>query len=427
MSDSEEGKRVADMLLEHKNRHHLSNRDIAILYRTNAQSRIFEEYLRRFNVPYRVYGGQSFYQRKEVKDLIAYLRLAINPQDEEALRRVINYPKRGIGDSSIEKISALASTQKRTMWECLPEAEAGGRTQQAIGGFVRLIQEIAQRAATQSAYETALYAAEKSGLIEALRLDTTPEGMGRLDNLSNLLDGIKAFTEEDVFEEVENVADKSLAAYLQNIALHTDQDEEDRTGGDTVTLMSVHSAKGLEFKSVFVTGLEENLFPSVMAMEGLEGLDEERRLFYVAITRAEQFLTLSYSVSRYKFGQMRYNEPSRFLLELPQQSLEGMVGSSRVASSEHEAGPPTAKVSGAFQRRTNAQNAPLRADPASFNPSPVQKIQAGMKVLHLKFGEGKVLSVEGAGEDRMATIFFHEIDNPTRRILLKYAKLEIVG
>ena len=427
MSDSEEGKRVADMLLEHKNRHHLGNRDIAILYRTNSQSRIFEEYLRRFNVPYRVYGGQSFYQRKEVKDLIAYLRLAINPQDEEALRRVINYPKRGIGDSSLEKISALASSQKRTMWECLPEAEAGGRTQQAIGGFVRLIQEISHRAATQSAYETALYAAEKSGLIETLRQDTTPEGMGKLDNLSNLLDGIKAFTEEDVFEEVENVADKSLAAYLQNIALHTDQDEEDRAGGDTVTLMSVHSAKGLEFKSVFVTGLEENLFPSIMAMEGLEGLDEERRLFYVAITRAEQFLTLSYAVSRYKFGQMRYNEPSRFLLELPQQSLDGMAGSSRAPSQEPEAGPPTAKVSGSFQRRTNAQNSPLRADPASFNPSPAQKIQAGMKVLHLKFGEGKVLSVEGTGDDRMATIFFSEIDNPTRRILLKYAKLEIVG
>jgi DNA helicase-2/ATP-dependent DNA helicase PcrA len=176
-----------------------------------------------------------------------------------------------------------------------------------------------------------------------------------------------------------------------------------------------------------VTGLEENLFPSIMAMEGLEGLDEERRLFYVAITRAEQFLTLSYAVSRYKFGQMRYNEPSRFLLELPQQSLDGMAGSSRAPSQEPEAGPPTAKVSGSFQRRTNAQNSPLRADPASFNPSPAQKIQAGMKVLHLKFGEGKVLSVEGTGDDRMATIFFSEIDNPTRRILLKYAKLEIVG
>jgi DNA helicase-2/ATP-dependent DNA helicase PcrA len=426
MTDSEEGKRVADTLLEQKNRFHLSNRDIAILYRTNAQSRIFEEYLRRFNIPYRVFGGLSFYQRKEVKDLIAYLRLAINPRDEEALRRVINYPKRGIGDSTVEKISALAGARQLPMWECLPQAEGGPRTQQSIAGFIRLIQELASRAQSGNAYDVALYAAEKSGLADLLRTDTTPEGIGRLENLANLLDGIKSYCEDDSEEAIDFSADKSLTGYLQNIALLTDLDEEDKTGGDAVTLMSVHSAKGLEFKSVFVVGLEENLFPSIMSMDTMEGLDEERRLFYVAITRAEQFLTLTYAVSRYKFGQMRYNEPSRFLEEVPRESLESVSGLKTGSSKQAAAGPPTATVSGAFQRRTNAHNASFKADPASFQASPSEQIQAGMRVLHLKFGEGKVLSIDGAKDNRVATIFFQGIDNPQRRIMLKFAKLQIL-
>ncbi|MBK6947944.1 MAG: UvrD-helicase domain-containing protein [Haliscomenobacter sp.] len=426
MTDSEEGKRVADTLLEQKNRFHLSNRDIAILYRTNAQSRIFEEYLRRFNIPYRVFGGLSFYQRKEVKDLIAYLRLAINPRDEEALRRVINYPKRGIGDSTVEKISALAGAQQLPMWECLAQAQGGARTQQAIAGFIRLIQELASRVLTSNAYDVALYAAEKSGLADLLRTDTTPEGIGRLENLGNLLDGIKSFCEDDSEEAIDFSADKSLTGYLQNIALLTDLDEEDKTGGDAVTLMSVHSAKGLEFKSIFVVGLEENLFPSIMSMDTMEGLDEERRLFYVAITRAEQFLTLTYSVSRYKFGQMRYNEPSRFLEEVPRESLESVGGLKAGSSKESSSGPPTANVSGAFQRRTNAHNASFKADPATFQASSSEQIQTGMRVLHLKFGEGKVLSIEGAKDNRVATIFFQGIDNPQRRIMLKFAKLQIL-
>ncbi len=426
MTDSEEGKRVADTLVEQKNRFHLRNRDIAILYRTNAQSRIFEEYLRRFNIPYRVYGGLSFYQRKEVKDLIAYLRLAVNPKDEEALRRVINYPKRGIGESTVEKISALAGAKKLPMWECLSQAESGPRTQQAMAGFIRLIQELASRAQTFNAYDVALYAAEKSGLTDLLRTDTTPEGVGRLENLGNLLDGIKSFCEDDSEEAVDFSADKSLAAYLQNIALLTDLDEEDKTGGDAVTLMSVHSAKGLEFKSVFVVGLEENLFPSILSLDTPEGLDEERRLFYVAITRAEQFLTLTYAVSRYKFGQMRYNEPSRFLEEVPRESLDSASGLKAGSPKETSFGPPTATVSGAFQRRTNAHNASFKADPASFQASSSDLIQTGMRVLHLKFGEGKVLSIEGAKDNRVATIFFQGIDNPQRRIMLKFAKLQIL-
>ncbi|MFM8448977.1 MAG: ATP-dependent helicase [Haliscomenobacter sp.] len=425
-SDTEEGRRVADTLLEQKNRYHLSNRDFAILYRTNAQSRTFEEYLRRFNIPYRVYGGLSFYQRKEVKDLIAYLRLAINPLDDEALRRVINYPKRGIGDTTLDKIALVAASRQQALWQCLPGSEGGARTQQAILQFVHLIEALIQRAATLNAYEVALFAAEKSGLIETLRQDTTPEGISKLENLNNLLDGIKAFTEEDSAEEMEQVENKSLASYLQNIALHTDLDEEEQNNGDTVTLMSVHSAKGLEFKSIFVTGLEENLFPSIMSMDTLEGLDEERRLFYVAITRAEHYLTLTYAVGRYKFGQMRFNEPSRFLQEIPVQCVESTGGLRSSAQEPAKQGTPTAKVSGAFQQRTNASNSAPRVNPTDFHPSPSHQIQAGMRVLHLKFGEGKVVSIEGSRDDRMATIHFQDIDNPTRRIMLKYAKLQIL-
>lgn len=427
MTDNEEGKRVADTILEQKNRHHLQNKDIAILYRTNAQSRIFEEYLLRYNIPYKVFGGLSFYQRKEVKDLIAYLRLAVNPRDDEALRRVINYPKRGIGDSTVEKIGATAAAAGRTLWEELGQTQMGGRTQQALDNFIQLVKTLGAVAQSGNAYEAAMAAAEKSGILGLLRADTSLEGMGRMENLGNLLDGIKSFTEEDSEENLAEIQDKSLSTYLQNIALITDLDDSDKNAGDKVTLMSVHSAKGLEFKSVFLTGLEENLFPSIMSMDSAEGIDEERRLFYVAITRAEQMLTLTYAVSRYKFGQMRYNEPSRFLLEIPQECLESTGGLSRSRQEEVVEGPPSqAKVSGVFQRRTNAVNSKPKADPATFSPSPSASIQAGMKVLHLQFGEGKVLSIDGAKDNRVATIFFQGIDNPQRRIMLKFAKLQIL-
>ncbi|WP_353481568.1 3'-5' exonuclease, partial [Haliscomenobacter sp.] len=312
MTDAEEGKRVADTISEQRNRYHLRNTDIAVLYRTNAQSRVMEEYLRRYNIPYKVFGGLSFYQRKEVKDLIAYLRLAVNPKDEEALRRVINFPKRGIGDSTVDKISELAGQQNVTMWEVLVQINAGARTQKSLLEFIKIVQDSGQQASTLNAHEAALYIAKHSKLIEEYNQDKTVEGLGRLENLNALLDGIKSFVEDDEFETAAEQQNKSLASYLQNIALLTDMDDESKSG-DYVTLMSVHSAKGLEFKSVFVVGLEEKLFPSFMSMDSPDGLDEERRLFYVAITRAEQFLTLTFAMSRYKFGQMQYNEMSRFI------------------------------------------------------------------------------------------------------------------
>lgn len=428
MTDGEEGKRVADTILEQKNRFHLSNSEIAILYRTNSQSRVFEEYLRRYNVPYRVYGGLSFYQRKEVKDMIAYLRLAVNPNDEEALRRVINYPRRGIGDATVEKISALAGKVDKPMWQCLGSAQLGARAQNAINDFVGMVQSFMRRADSDNAYELAAFIAKRSGILDELKNDTTVEGMGRLENVNALLDGIKAFVEEDTVIDTETIPDKSLASYLQNIALLTDLDDNDNSG-DHITLMSVHAAKGLEFKSVFVVGLEEKLFPSFLSMDTPEGLDEERRLFYVAITRAEQFLTLSYANSRYRFGQMRYNEPSRFIEEVPGRHVESTAYvRSNISSWEStESGPPSgsgARVTGHF--RTQPGAAPP-IDPRDFKPAAAGEIQAGMKVLHLKFGEGKVLSIDGAKDSRIATIFFRDAGDPQeRKIMLKFAKLQIL-
>ncbi|NUO00749.1 MAG: UvrD-helicase domain-containing protein [Saprospiraceae bacterium] len=433
MTDNEEGKRVTDTILEHKNRFHLSNRDIAILYRTNSQSRIFEEHLRRYNIGYRVFGGLSFYQRKEVKDLIAYLRLVVNQRDEEALRRVLNYPKRGVGDSTIEKLSAQAGSAGKTMWECLAALDAGAKAKKAIADFVQMIHSAALRVPTDNAYEIAVSVARGSGLIDLLKSDTTIEGMGRLENLNALLDGIKSFVEEDTISvlDAEGNSDRSLTAYLQNIALLTDQDENSAEGGDFVTLMSVHAAKGLEFKSVFVVGLEEKLFPSFMASDSPEGLDEERRLFYVAVTRAEQLLTLSYANSRYRFGQMRFNEPSRFLEEVPRQHAESTAhfrGSQSTAERNAPEQASGAKITGNFVRRGTAVSGMPAVDAANFKASPSDSIQKGMRVLHLKFGEGEVLEVEGNKDNRIATIFFKAAeDDPKKRIMLKFAKLQIVS
>ena len=424
MNDNEEGKRVVDTIVEQKNRFHLRNSDIAILYRTNAQSRIFEEYLRRYNILYRVYGGLSFYQRKEVKDLIAYLRLAVNSLDEEALRRVINYPRRGIGDSTIEKFNTYAGQHNLTMWEAIPKVPIGGRTQNAINDFVSMIQEFAAKAKTNNAYDIAAYIAKRSGVIDELKNDTTIEGAGRLENINALLDGIKAFVEDEILQIAgSEQSDTSLAAYLQNIALLTDQDDN-KDKGDFVTLMSVHAAKGLEYKSIFVAGLEESLFPSFMSMDNMDGMDEERRLFYVAITRAEEYLTLSYATSRYRYGQLRMCEPSRFLAEIPHHHLES-TSSIHSLSKEQESNP-LARVMGNFSRPAAAK--PLvSVDPNTFKPSPIEQIKVGGNILHLKFGEGKVLNLEGNKDNPVATIHFKDIEAPQqRRIMLKYAKIQVL-
>ena len=426
-SDQEEAKRIADLILEQKNRYHFCNADFAILYRTNAQSRPFEESLRRINVPYRVFGGQSFYARKEVKDMISYLRLVVNQNDDEALRRIINFPTRGIGDASMEKIAALARQNGETLWQTLPKYMGTTRENNALQNFVAMFKLLITKGQKVNAYEIATYVYKQSTLQDKLKQDTTLEGVGRIENVNALINAISEFVDNDEIADEIIQPDKSLSTYLQNIALVTEADNSD-PNADVVTLMSVHSAKGLEYKSVIVGGMENDLFPSFMSKDSPDGMDEERRLFYVAITRAEEFLTLAYATSRYRHGQMKYSDPSMFLDEIPVESTDSLGGlaGGRLVSLPNQ----TAKVTGGFTRPVTAQNANLLrgVDPATFVASDSNTIEIGHKVLHLKFGEGKVTAIEGAKDNRVATIVFKDLtDQPQRKIMLKFAKLQIVA
>lgn len=426
LSDSEEGRRVADKILEHKNRHHISNEEIAILYRTNAQSRVFEEHLRKLNIPYKIFGGLSFYQRKEVKDLLAYLRLTVNPADNEAFKRAINYPKRGIGKTTMSKIADTAVEKDIPLWAAAEQTPHTKGTALKIRKFLQMIKGFREMAETTNAYDTVLQIYKASGLHDLLKNDNSIEGQGRLENVSALLDGVQEFIENDEVVEGQDNEDKSLASYLQNIALLTDIDNVDEEE-NYVTLMSVHAAKGLEFESIFLVGLEENLFPSFMALQANESIDEERRLFYVAITRAKQLLTLSYAGSRYQYGQMRYNDPSRFLEEIPEELIDAASLSNLTAKRESESNVQQARVIGAKPRsRGVVAPSTRKIDPETFQPSPMSRIEAGQKVLHMKFGEGKVERIDGKNDKKVATINFHEIDQPERRIMLKFAKLQIL-
>jgi DNA helicase-2/ATP-dependent DNA helicase PcrA len=430
MDDTGEGRRVADTIVEQKSRYHLKNEDIAILYRTNAQSRIFEEYLRKFNIPYRVYGGLSFYQRKEVKDMVAYLRLVVNPQDEEAFRRSINNPKRGIGNTSLAKVASLAAQKGITQFEALKHVALPNRTRHSADGFIDLIKKARAKADTANAYELAETVARKSGLLDNLRKDTSIEGMARLENFQSLLDGIKSFVEEDTLIDTDTLPDKTLATYLQNIALLTDFDSnEEKNNTDVVTLMSVHAAKGLEFKSVFVVGLEKELFPSFMSMDTMDGMDEERRLFYVAITRAEQFLTLSYANTRYRYGKMKMNEPSIFLTEIPAESVENTSYSRRSEKSEYDPlERQRARVTGIVpvRKRGTAKFTRPKMDPSKFKPNAPSEIEVGQLVMHLKFGEGRITKIDGGADNRIATIHFSDLAQPEKRIMLRFAKLQVL-
>ena len=442
ITDDEEARRVADLILEQKHRYHLPNSDIAVLYRTNAQSRKFEEHLRKLNLSYRVFGGMSFYQRKEVKDLVAYLRLSVNPRDEEALRRAINFPTRGISDTTVEKLSAVASAANITMWEAMlsPALEVTDRARKAMAGFRNLVIDWQRRAATESAYKLAAEILRKSGLHDLLKSDTSPEGIGRFENVNAVLDAISEFvdtqsnTDSSNSSETLSATESSLAAYLQTITLLTDADEK-AEGTDYITLMSVHAAKGLEYKSVFVTGMEEQLFPSFMSFEDPKGLDEERRLFYVAITRAKEFLTISFAQNRYRYGQIRANEPSRFLEEIDMKNFDmvGGMGAARIgtpAFNSAQEGRPSmgASVSGNFANpRILKMNPPATAALANFKASPIEDLVAGASVAHQKFGEGKIISVEGPKENRVATIQFNNDEMPERRIVLKFAKLHVLS
>ncbi|WP_316810813.1 ATP-dependent helicase [Pedobacter heparinus] len=441
-TDNEEGKMVAEAIVQERSSKGYDYHDFAILYRTNAQSRAMEEALRKLNVPYKIYGGLSFYQRKEVKDLIAYFRLTFNPADEEAIKRVINYPRRGLGDTTVEKIMVAADQHNITMWQviCNPQQYIPGRIANQLNDFAVMVQSFAVEAKKLDAYETALYIAQHSGILKELHTDQSEEGRGRHENIQELLNGIKEFGER------EDIEDRSLAVFMQDIALLTNDDKADDKNKDTVSLMTIHSSKGLEFKNVFVVGLEENLFPSQMSLNSRNDLEEERRLFYVAVTRAEKKLTLTYSTSRYRWGTLTNCEPSRFIDEINARFLEIEVvkpaksslgensfGEERRSwtqqrdtfSKSKPASGSTGTVSAAAQRPKTTSMLPKAHVPSpGFAPDAASAFQNGMDVEHEKFGFGKIISLEGTLPDVKATVFFQGLGN--KQLLLKFAKLRIV-
>ena len=419
LSDNEEGKLVASSIFEEKVNHQLQNTDFAILYRTNSQSRAMEEALRRMNIKYKVVGGLSFYQRKEIKDLLSYLRFVVNQNDEQALRRIINLPKRGIGPSSVDKMVVAAFDHGISLWEVVDNAESfmGGRTAKAIQDFALMVHSFMISAQKKDAYEAAAHIAKNSGLLKELYEDKTVEGLNRYENVQELLNAIKEYVDNP------EVEDKSLGSFLQEIALVTDADDSKKDNADAVTLMTIHSAKGLEFKYVFIVGMEEDLFPSQMMLSSRADLEEERRLFYVAMTRAEKRVYLSYAVNRYRFGRLKNCEPSRFLEEVDPQYLKV----NKVLSSREPVGTSNyAKnlVNGIDQRQKRTFVKKTNYKPATdFKPSDTSNLSEGMKVEHPKFGFGTVTAMDIQGSQRKAKVEFEEVGEKT--LLLAFAKLKI--
>ncbi|HXD77496.1 MAG TPA: UvrD-helicase domain-containing protein [Puia sp.] len=454
MTDNEEGKYVADTIQEQRLRNHYNNKDFAILYRTNAQSRAFEESLRRMAIPYTMYGGISFYQRKEIKDFLSYLRVIVNPRDEEALKRIINYPARGIGKTSIDRAVLAANERGIYLWEVLERAsEFGFRagTGEAVDNFVLMIRSFASMLATKNAYDVAQHVGKQTNLVRELFNDKSTEGVARYENIQELLNSIKEFTEMPDEDGVLEAGAKSLGNYLQQITLLTDADEKD-PNADTVKMMSIHAAKGLEFTCVFAAGLEEMLFPNAMAINTREELEEERRLFYVVITRAKQKLWVTYANTRYRFGNLVQNEPSRFIDEIPSEFLDRSFAGGGVRNQGQGFSGPSGSAferlhGGRFnpaeqaERRYGPPPGKTDAKPSYIPPKPLPKtvehhpspdfvasdtssLQVGQKVEHQKFGFGEVVSVEGNAHNPIATVKFQH--NGEKKIMLNYARLRIV-
>ncbi|MFN8166528.1 MAG: 3'-5' exonuclease, partial [Bacteroidia bacterium] len=450
LSDNEEGVMVANAIFETKVNNQFHNKDFAILYRTNAQSRSMEEALRKMNIPYRIYGGLSFYKRKEIKDLLAYFRLAINHDDEEAFKRIINVPARGIGKTTVEKLVVTGAESEKSLWQLIenphqnPCAFNSG-TLGKLNDFSTMIKSFRVKLKTENAFDLATSIATSSGLLRELYQDKTPEGLSRYENVQELLNGIKEFVEtgvsitpdgdENVYQDTDHI--RTLDQYMQDIALLTDADDDDEQDNDKVSLMTIHAAKGLEFPVVFVVGLEENLFPSQMSLDTREDLEEERRLFYVALTRAEKHLFVSYANSRYRWGNLINCEPSRFIEEIDPKFIDD--SGARPARSNfvfddmpferwERTSTPVTTLSHIQQKMNTA---PKNFKKVSHSPQTeiqgddTSALQAGMEVEHAKFGLGKVVLVEGNPGDLKATVFFEGFGN--KQLLLRFAKLRIVG
>ncbi len=429
-SDVEEGFLITNDIFESRMKNHLDFKDFAILYRTNAQSRVFEEALRKKNLPYKIYGGLSFYQRKEIKDLLAYFRLTINPSDQEALKRVINYPARGIGKTTMDKLIGASDSSDQSLWNILVNPNIGqlginAGTQKKLANFVALIAQFKAQLENLSAYELAAEIASASGIMRDLHNDKSIEGQGRIDNIDELLNGIKEFTET----KQEEGEDANLVSFLEDVALLTDQDNESVDDFNKVTLMTIHSAKGLEFKNVYIVGVEEGLFPSLQSVDNEKGLEEERRLFYVAITRAENNATISFARSRYKYGELTYSKPSRFIGDIDQRYLElnadDIIGQERIQPIVRK---PFSNSNTALLKPRIKMNYTSTSDlpktKLNFNTATAGEIQVGVKVEHERFGKGEVINIEGNEPNKKATVLFQNAGQ--KQLLLKFAKLKIL-
>lgn len=449
LTDGEEGRFVASTIFEEKMRNQLKNGQFAVLYRTNAQSRAIEDALRKRDIPYRIYGGLSFYQRKEIKDVLSYLRLVINPKDEEALMRVINYPARGIGDSTVDKLNIAARHYDRSIFEVMEnidriDLKLNSGTKNKLTDFVNMIKGFQIINETQDAFYLAEHVAKKTGLIQELKKDATPEGIARIENIEELLNGIKDFIEGQ--REVDG-ARGALSEFLEDVALATDLDK-DTGDDDRVAMMTIHLAKGLEFPYVFIVGMEEDLFPSAMSMNTRSELEEERRLFYVALTRAEHQAYLTYAQSRYRWGKLVDSEPSRFIEEITDSYLEyltpeesnyrykpminadifGDVDKSKLRLNKPMAGtPPKWITDNEPKPDLNIRKLKPMGSSPSQSSSPVidSKLVIGNVVMHERFGRGKVLNLEGVGADKKAEIHF-EVGG-IKKLLLRFAKLDVIG
>ncbi|AUC77029.1 ATP-dependent helicase [Olleya sp. Bg11-27] len=451
LTDGDEGRFVASAIWETKMTDHVPNSDFAILYRTNSQSRAMEEALRKRSIPYRIYGGLSFYQRKEIKDVTAYLRLILNSSDEEALKRVINYPGRGIGQTTIDRLMVAANESGKTIFGLLENIDTvdiniNAGTKNKLRDFVTLIKSYQVMNQTANAFDLAEYVTKTSGLIKEFNKDGTPEGVTRLENVEELLNGIKDFVEGQL--EIADSKD-DLAEFLEDVALATDLDG-DKGDPDHVALMTIHSSKGLEFSNVFVVGLEEDLFPSAMSMNTRSELEEERRLFYVALTRAEKKAYLTYALSRYRWGKLVDSEPSRFIEEIDDQFLdiitpieERRINPMLSADIFGDTPPNKIRFKKAVQPKLQKKLA-KKKEPVNFEISVPKKLKkasevvpsveanliegelaVGNRVKHLKFGRGDVLSIEGKGADVKAEINFEF--GGKKKLLLRFAKLQLIG
>ena len=422
-SDVEEGEIVANQIVKLRSREHYSYNDFAILYRTNAQSRIFEEALRKRSLPYKIYGGLSFYQRKEIKDIISYFRLAVNPNDEEAFKRVVNYPARGIGDTTLNKIIDAATLNHVSLWKVLEDPLAYGvsinkGTHAKLQGFREVIENFIKEAAKNEIYQS-----------------NDPENLSRQENIEELINGMHDFC---ATREEEGSANIRLTDFLSEVSLLTDQDNDKEGDSEKITLMTIHSAKGLEFKNVFVVGLEENLFPSALSLNSYKELEEERRLFYVAITRAEEHCYLSFAKSRFKYGKMEFSSPSRFLkdidahfLQLPQEEqLARRIdeGAGRFRREQNERPQLGGKPKVEMIRPTVPRNL-TKIGTAMGGKSPTSatlpiNVQAGQVIEHERFGIGDVIKIEGTGENSKATVRFRNAGE--KQLLLKFARFKVV-